>query len=172
MNYQTIQDLPVTYLQELNKRLWSHVILSRNGRCLEWRGAVTENGYGRINVKGQVQRTHRVAYELYVGPIPEGMMVCHHCDNRPCCNPGHLFLGTPKQNTDDMVDKGRHESWMIEADTAGERNPRAKLTTSAVRKIRQAYANGRTLKQIAKCYGVHFDTISKIVNRVTWAHID
>ena len=65
------------------------------------------NGYAKLEIKGVLKRAHRVAYETYVGPIPDKMMVLHHCDIRNCVNPKHLWIGTAKQNTDDMIKKGR-----------------------------------------------------------------
>ena len=65
------------------------------------------NGYAKLLVKGVHKRAHRVAYEAFVGPIPEGMLVLHRCDIRHCVNPKHLFVGTAKQNTQDMIEKGR-----------------------------------------------------------------
>ena len=64
-------------------------------------------GYAKLRVQGVYKRAHRVAYEAYIGPIPEGMLVLHRCDIRHCVNPEHLFVGTAKQNTDDMIKKGR-----------------------------------------------------------------
>ncbi len=80
-----------------------------DGGCLEWQRATRTGGYGIIWV-GEERRsvsTHRLAWELANGPIPDGMYVCHKCDNPPCCNPDHLFLGTAKDNAYDMISKGR-----------------------------------------------------------------
>lgn len=77
-----------------------------NGECLEWTGA-TLKGYGQIGEDGTIKYAHRVAYELWVGPVEDGELVCHRCDNPPCCNPDHLFVGTPRDNMHDMIRKGR-----------------------------------------------------------------
>jgi HNH endonuclease len=75
--------------------------------CIEWTGCLTADGYGAITVNGRGTRTHRVNWELTNGPIPPDMFVCHHCDNPPCCNVDHLFLGTHADNMADMRAKGR-----------------------------------------------------------------
>lgn len=79
--------------------------------CWEWNGPTNENGYGTFTSKKHKMekvRAHRVVYELFVGKIPDGMHLCHHCDNPPCVNPEHLFPGTRKDNMSDMVSKRRH----------------------------------------------------------------
>jgi len=77
--------------------------------CVEWMKSTTNQGYGRIWGNGLMLLTHRVTWELTNGPIPDGMFVCHKCDNTSCCNIEHLFLGTPKDNTTDMLAKGRRQ---------------------------------------------------------------
>ena len=78
--------------------------------CIEWQGSRDRQGYGKAWKNGANARAHRVAWEEANGPIPEGMCVLHHCDNPPCINPDHLFLGTRGDNARDMVKKGRHKS--------------------------------------------------------------
>lgn len=75
--------------------------------CIEWSAQIDSRGYGRIKVEGKPAAAYRVAYEVEKGPIPEGMEVCHKCDNTRCINPDHLFLGTHKENMHDMWAKGR-----------------------------------------------------------------
>lgn len=75
--------------------------------CREWPGRKGRNGYGLLTLRGGTLYAHRVVWELVNGPIPEGMEVCHTCDNPPCCNPAHLFLGTHQDNMLDMAQKGR-----------------------------------------------------------------
>ena len=91
----------------LAERLWSRVVEQPNG-CREWTGSTNSKGYGVIGVDYKTVLTHRLAWTLTNGPIPEGMKVLHHCDNPSCCNVGKcLFLGTMADNTADMVAKGR-----------------------------------------------------------------
>lgn len=76
-------------------------------QCWEWTGATDPNGYGRLAWNDRLWLAHRVSYTQHVGPIPDGISVCHRCDNPPCCNPAHLFLGTHADNVRDMWAKGR-----------------------------------------------------------------
>ena len=89
-------------------RFWSKVDQRGPDDCWEWRAARMWKGYGHFGVaRDLVVRAHRFAWEVSRGPIPNGAMVLHRCDNPACCNPAHLFLGTARDNTDDMVAKGR-----------------------------------------------------------------
>lgn len=91
----------------LMERFWEKVDMS--GDCWVWTGSCSPWGYGQIGVPpNQIARAHRVSWELHHGPIPHGLYVCHHCDNPRCVRPDHLFLGTPSDNTQDMLHKGRH----------------------------------------------------------------
>lgn len=75
--------------------------------CWEWSGCRDSQEYGVLTHGGRTHRAHRVAYELLVGTIPDGLIICHHCDNPPCCNPNHLYAGTNSENSNDMVSRGR-----------------------------------------------------------------
>lgn len=107
---------------------------------------------------------HRLSWELHFGPIPSGMHVLHKCDNPPCVNPKHLFLGAHVDNYIDMRKKNRH--------VKGEKFPHAKLTEHAVRTIRDRYEKGDiTQKKLADVFGVSISQINGVVNRNTWRHI-
>lgn len=118
------------------------------------------NGYGQIHKDGKTAYAHRVAYEIANGPIPDGLFVCHSCDNRKCMNPEHLFLGTYLDNIGDMVGKNRH------AHSAT--NGHAKLSAEQVRGIRQAVG---TQKELAARFHVTPSLISMIRSGRIWKHV-
>jgi hypothetical protein len=89
----------------VSERFWPKV--RKTGGCWEWSAATRLCGYGVLNVLGRTVDAHRISWELHYGPIPRGMVVCHRCDNPPCVRPDHLFLGTKRDNTHDMLRKGR-----------------------------------------------------------------
>ena len=135
--------------------------------CWEWGAGKVLDGYGHFSIAGVAQRAHRVAYQLYVGEIPEGMCVCHHCDNPGCVNPSHLFLGTTADNMRDRENKGRG----IRPMNTGEKHGHSKLTEAQVIEIRAKHSSGARVVDLAKEFGVAHQTISKIVHRRTWTRI-
>lgn len=151
----------------LAERFWSKVDRRGDAECWPWRGATTDAafGYGYLGVtRGQSQlRAHRVSWELHFGPVPAGLVVCHHCDNPPCVNPAHLFIGDRADNNRDRGQKGRG------GNLRGERGGNARLTTDQVRTIRHLVSEGsRMHRDIASDFGISATTMSRIVNRHTW----
>lgn len=130
--------------------------------CIEWRKG-KRRGYGVFKANGKKYLAHRVAWEKKHGPIPQGMVVCHKCDNPGCVNPDHLFLGTPGDNTRDAALKGKYR---------GEGNGRAILTERDVRIIRALLALGLTTTTLGKLWGVGDTTISALSTRRSWKHIN
>lgn len=148
------------------ERFWEKVNKLSDDECWEWMAFVHPTGYGMFSVNRKMTSAQRVAWTLTYGEIPEGKLVCHHCDNRACCNPKHLFLGTYKDNARDMVNKRREQY----PDNRGERHGLSKLTTNDVLKIRDLYSSGDyTQQEIANRFRINRKTVSKIVLRQRWS---
>lgn len=133
--------------------------------CLEWTGSRIATGYGRVRHNGRLACTHRLAYMFAHGEIPEGQYVLHRCDNPPCCNPDHLFLGDQFDNMRDMIRKGRLYN------RTGSKNGCSKLTEDDVREIRRLKAEGVKQVRLAERFGVSTVAISLIVLRKKWVHV-
>ena len=145
-------------------RFWAKVRKS-NG-CWEWVGGLAaQTGYGDF-YDGKRWSTHRYSWTIHTGAIPSGLCVLHSCDNRRCVRPNHLFLGTKRQNSQDMVMKGRHRVEPKKGQDHGE----AKLTEAQVLRIRAIYKRGNGITLAAK-YGVSPSLISMIVLRKAWKHL-
>lgn len=148
--------------QPLADRLWSRAERVPSG-CMEWQGAQNRDGYGQIR-RGRRHEgmlgAHRAAWEVAHGPIPEGLPVLHRCDNPPCVNPVHLFLGTNDDNMADKVAKGR------QSHTRGESHGAAKLTDAQVAEIRDLYSQGWTQRRIASIFGCSQPHVSVLVNHL------
>lgn len=142
-----------------------YVIRNEDG-CWGWKGTPSKP-YGSLQYGGKYKTisAHRASWLLHKGEIPEGIFVCHKCDNPRCSNPEHLFLGTPTDNVLDMFKKGRHPIYK------GENAPQARLNESQVTQIKQLLETDKSLTQIAKMFGVHIVTIHDIKYKKTWNHI-
>jgi hypothetical protein len=146
-------------------RLWSRV--KKTAGCWLWI-AHTVRGYGAMRAGGRVRGAHRISWELHYGPIPDGLFVCHHCDNKRCVRPDHLFLGTPADNMADMAAKGRARNGI----RIGAANKKSKLTEDQVREIRRLYAGGGiTQCELGQRYGVHNSVICQLIRFRIWKHV-
>lgn len=154
--------------------------VDRETGCWNWRKSIDGGGYGVIREEnnGRLLRAHRLSYEIHVGQIPDGMFVCHHCDNRKCVNPAHLFIGTAEDNNLDMRNKGRgiNPPSPKGRDLARvnfarhENHPSAKLTKAQVSEIRMRLANGEQGLKLAREYGVSRTAISSIKTGKLWSN--
>lgn len=152
----------------IEDRYWRYVVV-QNG-CWQWTGATVGTGYGALRNPGGgsgISLAHRVSWAIHHGAVPEGLHVLHRCDNPPCTNPAHLFLGTAATNALDKVEKGRaraNPDW---------RPPFTVLTPAAVQDIRSRYRPYKvTFKMLAAEYGVSISTIQEAVHKRSWRKIE
>lgn len=140
-------------------RFWAKV--DKSGDCWIWRGAVFLSGrgigHGTIKVRGRPTLAHRFSWQIHYGDIPVGSLVCHHCDNPPCVNPEHLYLGTQSTNMKDRSDRGRT--------ARGGRNGRAKLSENQVQWIRSSAMSSRA---VGDALGINRRTVTRIRARRSW----
>ncbi len=144
---------------------WGNVKKSRG--CWEWTAHVHWTGYGRAWYMGRKEQAHRLAWNLEVGPIPKGLLMLHKCDNRKCVRPSHLFPGTYKENTQDMIRKGRDNRKPM----PGELHPNAKLTDRDAVRILELRGTGLTRTEIGTMFGVSIGPINSIFDGRGWKHI-
>ena len=131
--------------------------------CMEWTGAKSDDGYGFFYKNGKMVRAHRVSYEHFVGPIPDGHVVRHKCDTPSCVRPDHLETGTKKDNARDCITRGRNKP-TLDAGLKGAKCPWAKLTEAQVHEIRSLYADGNiSQRKLAQKYGVCQQTVSLLI---------
>ena len=167
---------PLSPRRSFAERFWEKVAPSSvehpllHTHCLLWNGTRSKRGYGVVQVyKSHDIRAHRVAWNLTRGAIPDGMLVCHHCDNPPCVNPDHLFLGTKADNAKDMASKGRAPAQVHpERMSNGEKHPLSKLTNVEALEIRDSI---ELLRILAARFHVSEATISRIRNRKKWKYV-
>lgn len=152
-------------------RLMKHRIVVDATGCWEWSGARSKAGYGQLRINNTVVYAHRAAYEAFIGAIPEGLFVCHHCDNPACFNPAHLFVGTQADNLRDMARKGRGQGRCGVGKNRGQRNGSSKLTPDDVRRIRQLAADGVTNRDVAAMFGISASAVSLIKHHHRWGHV-
>lgn len=152
---------------------------NKTSGCWEWTAFIS-NGYGRFGFGKKVEYAHRVSWMLFKGAIPAGLYVCHTCDNRRCVNPSHLFLGTAKDNTQDMMKKGRQKfginykyGYYLSPDSPhfarSEKHQSAKLKNYQVRSIRKSKL---PLLNLALKYDVHVSTISRVKTGISFRDVE
>lgn len=134
--------------------------------CWPWTAARFRQGYGAFRLGDKQWKAHRFGYTTLIGPIPDGMLVCHTCDNPPCQNPEHWFLGTPAANNADRNAKNRQAQGPAHA-----RRAVKKLTDEAVLAIRDAYREGARQTALAEWFGVSQTTVSQVVRQTSWGQI-
>lgn len=150
-------------MSNLQERFEKHIYYSIDG-CWYWTSSISPEGYGRISVNGVNKRASRVSYELHKGDFDHSLMVCHTCDNRSCVNPDHLFLGSAKDNYDDMVRKDRWDR------ARGADHGKSRLTIPEVLAIREM--NGKfDLFKIAENFNVSHGCVYAVIKRITWRHV-
>lgn len=155
----------------LNREFWAKVEIDDQG-CWNYTGVIGPYGYGKLVRRGQKINAHKMAWELVHGPVPEGLQVCHHCDNRRCIRTapderwpdGHLFLGTPGDNVRDMVAKGRANPYRRPWQT----NPATKLNPDKARLIRERRAQGALMREIAAELGVSRGLVQHVMHGRAW----
>lgn len=161
----------------IDERFWEKV--EKTDGCWLWTAGRFGTGYGEFSIDSRPAKAHRVAWELTNGPIPVGLIVCHHCDNRICVRPDHLFLGTVADNSADMVAKHRgrggrppgYRRGPNETILRGARNPTAVLDEVKVAEIRLRLAAGERGLYLAREFGVSASAVSLIKRGKKWRHV-
>lgn len=149
----------------IEERFWAKV--NKTDGCWLWMGSLSRRGYGELNPgthNGRALLVHRFSYELHYGLIPDGLFVCHHCDNRICVRPEHLFLGTATDNNRDMAQKGRARG----GGRVGEQHPKAKLTEVQVRELYKRHLAGEPHRELARAFGISESHLTDIVGGRSW----
>lgn len=155
----------------IEQRFWRYVKKTDDGSCWEWTGLIAGGGYGGIQRSGAGNgrmMAHRLSYEMHKGPVPEGMVVMHKCDNRACVNPDHLDVGTQRDNILDAVHKRRMKNNLPPV-PSGEKHPGAKLKADDVRAIRDSTLS---VRKLAVIYGVSPSTIQAAKKGDNWSCLD
>ncbi len=149
--------------RQMNRFKHGYIVNEKTG-CWEWASARYPNGFGLLNAGPKILLAHSVSCILKHGKIPKGKVVCHKCDNKPCVNPEHLFIGTQAENLEDMKNKGRGSD--------GEKNGMAVLSPRSVRLIRLIRKFGDfTYEEIAALFGVSYTCVQLIVSKKGWKNV-
>jgi hypothetical protein len=150
-------------LEYYKKRFFS--LLKQEDECLIFIGSRNYKGYGRMHNRNE-QFMHRFSWFIHNGPIPKGMHVLHHCDNPPCCNPKHLWIGTNKDNSDDKFRKNRFRI------VSGENHPSSKISEEQAQKVAAMITDGKTSHEISLELGIARHNIYGIKSKKIWKHLE
>ncbi len=153
------------------RRFWSKVDIRSSNDCWSWKAGRFDFGYGQFWFEGKTMKAHRMAWILTHGKIPDNKLVLHKCDNPPCVNPKHLWVGTYRDNTRDMIIKGR-DNYIGHIGLRGESSPFSRMKEDQVKLLRKMYKNkeGSTYK-LAELFNISKSTAWEIVANKNWVHI-
>lgn len=145
-------------------------VIKKEG-CWDWNGPIDNYGYAKMTIRTGVgfNTAHRTSWIIHKGSIPKGKSICHSCDNRKCSNPDHLWLGTPKENTQDMILKGRYKENL--RNQLGTKNPSSKVSEKIVCEIKKMHKNGIKGAEIARFFKVSANLVYDILLGKTWKHV-
>lgn len=158
-----------------SEKFWSKVHFGESNDCWEWIAYKDKDGYGNFRIKDYRGRhtmigSHRYMYKMVVDDFNDDLLCLHSCDNPPCVNPNHLWIGTNDDNIQDMIKKGRNVTYHLPP-MVGSKHPKAKLDEEIVRRIKEKILSGVKQRAIAKEYDVYETVISKIKKGVLWRHV-
>jgi len=164
-----IRGKEVKITPKLIERFWSRVDKeSSPSGCWNWIGCKSPRGYGRFGIGKKMERANRISLALVVGSLKDDWHACHKCDNPSCVNPDHLWLGSPAENMQDMIKKGRRSN----ISPKGECHGFSRLTENDAREIRERYIPWKFSRgTLAKIYGVSRGTIQAVLEGRTWRHV-
>jgi len=153
----------LNYPESILNRFWKYVNKLSNNECWNWIGSLSlRGGYGQLSYKGGLLKAHKISYEIHKGIINKGLYVCHKCNNPKCCNPAHLYSGTPKNNWDDTIKTGNAHTLEV---LKGENSPSSRIKYSDVLFIRKS---NKTLKELGDKFGISKTSVSNIKKNKTW----
>ena len=173
-NGSAFDQSPIVDVSCMKSKFKSKIGIEKDNGCMNWLGWKNKDGYGKFSIANKYTFAHRYSYEFHIGKIPDGLCVCHKCDNPSCVNPKHLFLGTHFDNMQDMKKKNRQpykKGAPLNINNKGSKHVFAKLDEDKVRDIKIKLADGVKGSILAQLYNVVDQTIYEIKNGRNWKHV-